>query len=859
MMSVRLARLGWETWSPSQALGPFWTLAILVALAWVLFRRLGSRGTPRSPQKAPQPPHAGDALGRVPEGDPLPGDTVPGNPSRRAADAPKPQPSEPREAPPPYGTVLSGSARSTNTFWLAAAALLLLHGARPSPGSQADSVELPWQQASQMSSRSNQSSATPYTHWDRVGARLPVRTPRGWLRDGDWILLHAEARQDRWAARPGTSAEPYRWVADPGQVRVWRSPQAPTLFERILAGIATVRGQAAQRLAQLDAGPPDEGPPQGLARALLLGWDAVDPAWKDRFTRTGTRHLLALSGLHVGILWWLLVQPIAACLARLGPLGWRRAIRSGTTLLGLLALVPFLGAGTPCLRAALAYGLAAQARCMPATQGSKAAHGRRGDGLSLWGFALALEQALHPDSILEIGLQLSYAATLGLILWAKLPRAQGWQPGGISVSSPTPPKSLPVWVMTDFPGLRSGLMALRDGFLASWRASWIATATTFPLIAWHFGEWSPVGPLATLALMPLVILAIASGLVWWLVPFALPKDWAAWPFEAMGHVVAFADRMPGTAWILPTRPALWIGATGLCLLLAVCVGTLRRRERWLRAALFLMALGLLPWTPPPRTAWAGVADVGHGTAVLLRFPCGRTVVFDGGSRDRRGVGRRVLHPWLRREDPGSLQIALSHNHRDHASALTWLAQRVAIEAWIGAEPDAGIPDHTRAHLAVRTGQTLGPPCPLGRCRVEWWRGWEGPGNEGSGNLLVEWDGVRMFLCGDAEDLGLEPLLAQLASLGPVLAWLVPHHGSEQPHWEACLAALRPEQLWFSATEQAPLARASRANPPTRGGGDGGPYETRVRWTAQDGGWIQAFTKPDPGPGEKPVTLIPMGR
>lgn len=675
----------------------------------------------------------------------------------------------------------------------------------------------------------------PYALWRLEGQSLPLRTPAGWLLPGDWLRWPAEVRLDRWAARPGQSAQAYRMVADTGPLWVQRgSHQAGARS----GGWTALRRQAAQRLMRLES-----EATAGLPRALLLGWDAVDSQTKEHFTRTGTRHLLALSGLHVGILWWLVLQPLVRWGTLWLPPRRRRIGRALLAWFGFLALAPFLGGGTPAVRACLAYALLAWARCLPPGGGAPAGSGRRGDALSLWAFALGLEQLLDPHALASLSLQLSYTATLGLILWARKPRSP------VELDSrairdgldPIPKLGAPLWVLL--------LQPLRTG----WSASWVASLSTLPWIAWHFGEWSPIGPLVTLLLLPIVVLAIAAGVLWIVFAELLPVELARWPFVALVRMVRWSDAGPATPWLLPERPLWWLLAVSTGWLVFCTSRSTKWRARSARWALACSAWGLFPWSLPPPRAWIGVADVGHGTAVLMRFPCGRTVLYDGGSRDRRGVAQRVLRPWLRTEEPGDLHIALSHDHRDHAGALAWMAERVGIEVWIGAVPRAGLPPHAGPHLDVRTGRAWAPACPWNRCRVQLLRGAEGEGNEGSRNLLVECDGQRVLLCGDAEAQGLWPLIEPLRDSAPLLALLAPHHGSRQPHWQALLAATHPQELWFSASERSPLAERQRAlsrNAPSE--------FPRVRWTAQDGGWIRAFTQPHPEPRENPVTLDRAG-
>lgn len=143
------------------------------------------------------------------------------------------------------------------------------------------------------------------------GHDLAVQLPAGFARDGDRLQVHVSAQQVLYAAPPGELPAPHSWAADPAQIRRTRS--APASFWKVPRPILDLRSTLARRLARLES---EDN--RGLAQALLLGRsETVDPGLKDRFTRTGTRHLLALSGLHVGLMWWMWVRPICQALAGL--------------------------------------------------------------------------------------------------------------------------------------------------------------------------------------------------------------------------------------------------------------------------------------------------------------------------------------------------------------------------------------------------------------------------------------------------------------------------------------------------------------------------------------------------------------
>lgn len=164
---------------------------------------------------------------------------------------------------------------------------------------------------------------------------------------------------------------------------------------------------------------------RGLLAALLFGQRGeMPPGVTDLFTRTGTRHLLALSGLHVALLGWLLVRPFGAWLSgasgriRIGGREPRPVRPELACAILVLCAIPVGGGSPPVTRAAIALALATIAPLLPSASRVRGEPrpGRRVDALSLFAFALTLECLANPLAPLRIDVQLSYAATLGLIM-----------------------------------------------------------------------------------------------------------------------------------------------------------------------------------------------------------------------------------------------------------------------------------------------------------------------------------------------------------------------------------------------------------------------------------------------------------
>ncbi len=671
--------------------------------------------------------------------------------------------------------------------------------------------------------RSHLGGQDPGLHQPTRG-HLPLRVPAAQLRR---LGPGSAPRSSDQGAAPRTSGRPSAPDASGQGPAPGRNP-GPGAWRRALL-------RRVERLADPVA--------RGLAAALCLGDRSHLPrGLADLFTRTGTRHLLAVSGLHVGLMVLLLALP--ARLLRRGSRGrWGLSSHRGLSAPAgnggparhlasflraslILALIPLTGGAPPVRRAALVLALAGLAPILPGSSGLR----RRPDALSLWSLALLWEVLANPLAFDSLSLKLSYSATLGLILGAgpldrllarRLPFL-----GPIAPIGPLADVRRSCW--------RVPLGLLLRGLRGSLAASLAAVGATLPLTWPTFGEWSPVGPAATcLALVP-VALMLASGWLFIAAGEANPLAEALGAaFTALSRFLVTSlelwDRLPGTPTPLPPRPVplLWLAVTAVFILLRWPGGRSAAGRRHLaRAAALAWGLLLLPWAAGPRGLEVYALDVGHGTAVLVRAPGEPACLVDAGSRDRPGVAREALAPLLRSWEVRELTVILTHGDLDHAGALPWLVARFPARLWAGAPPPpgmtSGFPDERLDLVRGRCGLPARRPGPQAPALVLL-RGLDQTGNEGSRSLEVAWEGRRLLLTGDAEGAGLAAQLRAGWLTGPLDLLLLPHHGSETPHFGPLLTATDPTLVWISESGTPHLGtELDRRRLPWRATGPDGP-------------------------------------
>jgi competence protein ComEC len=372
-----------------------------------------------------------------------------------------------------------------------------------------------------------------------------------------------------------------------------------------------------------------------LAAALVLARrEGLDPGLRDAFARAGTAHLLAISGFHVGVV-------AALLLALLRRAGLSRRGAGVGAAAGAWAYVALLGFPDAACRAALILVLLALSR----------AWGRVPARWGALGGALLVMVAAQPSRITGPGFQLSFAGATGLVAWA--PRLRRLLRRVLGAGAP-----------------RAVVSALAAGVAA--------TLATLPVVAWHFERVSLVGIPSTLAVTPLVALAI-PGLLVSLVAHAL--------HPALGHLVAavvspllalveLCTRWMGSfPWASVWVPRSWLPVAGGGVLVGLgLVGRIprvRRRARLVVAAtagLCAVAVWPLLLTLQARGSLEiDMLDVGQGDAFALRTPGNRWFLIDTGPAAMNpDPGANGVVRALRRRGVHRLEaLVLTHPDMDH--------------------------------------------------------------------------------------------------------------------------------------------------------------------------------------------------
>ncbi|MCC6568442.1 MAG: ComEC/Rec2 family competence protein [Anaerolineales bacterium] len=356
-------------------------------------------------------------------------------------------------------------------------------------------------------------------------------------------------------------------------------------------------------------------PESSLLAGILLGVDTgLTKELQDAFKNTGTAHIIAISGFNISIIAGIFFTMFSRMF---GP-RWG----SGLAVLGIIFYTLLVGGDAAVVRAAMMGTSALLARQV----------GRRQFALNTLLAVAMLMCAWNPLYIWDVGFQLSFFATLGLILYAE-PFSQ--------VAANLLARYFPQSTVEKIIQPLSGFVLL----------TFAAQLTTIPIMAYHFQRISLVSFIANPFILPaqpavmiLGGLAVILSLVW--IPLGQLAAWVVYPFALYTiRIVELFDRVPhGTIFLGDFSLGFVILFYAALLSLTFGWSALRERIHSLRAkagtlgagsAVVLLTIALLLiWraasSAPDRLLHVTFLDVGSADAVFIKTPSGKNILINGG-------------------------------------------------------------------------------------------------------------------------------------------------------------------------------------------------------------------------------------
>ncbi len=533
-----------------------------------------------------------------------------------------------------------------------------------------------------------------------------------------------------------------------------------------------------------------EEPYAGFLRGMLLGERfAVDPELESQFAVLGLSHLLSISGLHVGVL-------VAGIYFFLTTLGLTREKTAGIILCFLPIYVCLTGAGAPVIRAALMTALVLMTWIFRLSK----------DLFSFLAVALLIQLAFDPYQLFLVGFQLSYLITAALVvgvapLVERLPFASEWLSQSIAVAL-------------------------------------IAQLVSFPLLLYHFSEFSILSFVANLFLVPLTSMSIplAMGGIW--IGFVSESwEWLIGKFVAflLGFTLQVSQWLFSLSWAHFTwaKPSIWwflFFVASLFYVWVAWIGDLfyRSFHRLIASSCLFLLIGYAFVAPIwDKGTQITFLDVGQGDAVVLETKRGHVIVIDGGNkaspreekwrwkRKPIDMGERVVLPFLKSRGIRQIDFwILTHGDRDHIGGVMAVSKRIPVKQVIRSihPPREGLEEEL-VRFFQQTGTKVSSVQYGLTNRIEeriYWQflhpdhqrklGTKEKGNEDSIVCLLSIEGRKVLLTGDIGQKAEERILADW-QLPTIDILKVAHHGSGSATTKRWLEKLSPREAVISVGEK----------------------------------------------------------
>ncbi len=499
----------------------------------------------------------------------------------------------------------------------------------------------------------------------------------------------------------------------------------------------------------------DDDEMAGLIKALTIGVknEITESQWQ-LFRNTGTIHLLAISGLHIGLisaLSYFLMQKLAVQLLLDSPQKWAAII----TLLLALFYSALAGFSLPTQRSLIMLTVAMLAMALQ----------RNTSLFSILALAMFAVLIIDPLAVLSAGFWLSFLAV-----------------------------SLIVYCM-------AGRLGQPNRFLAMTKIHWLTAIGLSPLLMFYFQQLSIIAPLANFVAVPVISILIVPLCFLAVMLLFISTDLASVVLLLIEQILKYLCQILVFMADLPYA-SITTNAIPYYLLPFALLGILILFAprgipgKWLAGVMILPVIFLKQDRPELGESRINLLDVGQGLAMLVETT-NHTLLYDTGAKysQHSNMGRAVVMPFLRYRGIEKIDtLLISHGDNDHIGGAYSILQQYPVDRVI-----SSVPEQLSAYRSTRcvAGQSwqwdqvvfeiLSPPASLFQQE-----------NNNSCVLKITTSHNSLLLTGDIEQHAENWLLENAAVKLPAQILLAPHHGSKTSSTEAFIQLVRPDMVLIPA-------------------------------------------------------------
>ena len=474
-------------------------------------------------------------------------------------------------------------------------------------------------------------------------ARVYLRNINKELNYGDEVLIKGDLRDPKGVRNPGgfnqkaylerQGIRALFYGDSQTEVRILNRHQGNFLKEKALEVKDSLSRSFSSAFDKRDA---------GFLKALFLGERGdLDDDFKDLFIKTGTMHILAVSGFNIGFLTMTLFLFLR--FFRIS-----KNIKLWLTLGLVWVYCLLVGWQSPVARASVMATVLIAGQLL----------GRKPNILNSLGLAALLILIINPKQLFDVGFQLSFIAVFAIarLLPIFFEHPEAW------------PNEK--WTVRE-----KAWRYLRELF---W-VSFVCLVATLPITVENFYIVTPLSLLANLVVVPLSFLIFFFGVIFFMTFWWVPKWLSVIPLAIQLMMKVFVgslfliENLPGAVWIVGKPHPVFLGV-----LIAGIFFILRDKKiknALARAAILILFIssmfsGQALARHFHRDFRMTVLDVGQGDAIYFEFPYGGDLLMDAGKGGEGDRGRWVIGPFLRSKGISSISaLALSHPQEDHVGGM----------------------------------------------------------------------------------------------------------------------------------------------------------------------------------------------